>query len=279
VAVGAVGQDLGQAPVQHQHLAEGADHDVARLEVAVHHPAAVREGDRIADLEEGLHQLVAQPAHRRAAGRLALVMLDQVGEVGALDALHGVEHRAVGQHLEVVHRHDAGMFQLGGDLRLVHEAADRLLLAATAVAQGLERDAAAAVVVQHLEHHPLRAAADGARHLVAGGGAGERGGPPGGQALGQAALVLERLEVLQARGPAHAAAGGVDGGRTLAGRRGAGRDGGGLVAVEFAGVTGHRGTASRLSALSGSSGTCASRPPDTHTAPVGVASCSGTRRR
>ncbi len=34
----ATGQDLGQAPVHHLHLAEAAHHDVRRLQVAVDHP-------------------------------------------------------------------------------------------------------------------------------------------------------------------------------------------------------------------------------------------------
>ena len=48
----ALGQDLGQAPVHHLHLAERAHHDVGRLEVAVDHAAGVRIGHRLADLCE-----------------------------------------------------------------------------------------------------------------------------------------------------------------------------------------------------------------------------------
>ena len=44
--------DLGQAPVDDQRLAVLAEHDVARLQVAVQHAAAVGVGDRVADVEE-----------------------------------------------------------------------------------------------------------------------------------------------------------------------------------------------------------------------------------
>ena len=43
---------LGQAPVDDQGLAVLAEHDVARLEVAVEHAPAVGVGDRVADVEE-----------------------------------------------------------------------------------------------------------------------------------------------------------------------------------------------------------------------------------
>ena len=39
-------QILGQAPVDHQRLAQRSDQDVGGLEVAMHHPMAVREGHR-----------------------------------------------------------------------------------------------------------------------------------------------------------------------------------------------------------------------------------------
>ena len=48
----AAGQDLGQAPVHDLDLAEAADHDVRRLQVAVDHAAGVGVGHRLADLLE-----------------------------------------------------------------------------------------------------------------------------------------------------------------------------------------------------------------------------------
>ena len=43
------GQDLGQAPVHHLHLAERADHHVRGLQVAVDHASGVGVGNRLAD--------------------------------------------------------------------------------------------------------------------------------------------------------------------------------------------------------------------------------------
>ena len=53
---------LGQAPVEHDHLAEAAEHDVFGLQVAVDHAARVGVADRLADLDERLQQLVAARA-------------------------------------------------------------------------------------------------------------------------------------------------------------------------------------------------------------------------
>ena len=46
----APGQDLGQAPVHHLDLAEGADHHVGGLQVAVDHPPGVGVGHRLGDI-------------------------------------------------------------------------------------------------------------------------------------------------------------------------------------------------------------------------------------
>ena len=60
---------LGQAPVHHQGLAVLAQHDVARLQVAVQHPAAVGVRDRVADVEEAAQQL---PQREHALARIAI---------------------------------------------------------------------------------------------------------------------------------------------------------------------------------------------------------------
>ena len=46
--------EQGDSPVHHIDLAEVADHDVLRLDIAVDHAPAVGEGHRIADLAEDL---------------------------------------------------------------------------------------------------------------------------------------------------------------------------------------------------------------------------------
>src|SRR4029077_9696448 len=45
-------QDFGEAPVHHKDFAEGADHDVCGLQVAVENAARMREGDGIANAQK-----------------------------------------------------------------------------------------------------------------------------------------------------------------------------------------------------------------------------------
>ena len=49
-------QDLGDAPVEQHRLAEGAEHHVLGLQVAVEHAPAVGVGDRLAERDEHLEQ-------------------------------------------------------------------------------------------------------------------------------------------------------------------------------------------------------------------------------
>jgi len=48
---------FSDAPVHHQHLSEGSEHDVLRLEVAVQDASGVGEGDGVADLPEQMQPL------------------------------------------------------------------------------------------------------------------------------------------------------------------------------------------------------------------------------
>ena len=50
-------QDLGDAPVEQDRLAEGAEHHVLGFQVAVEHATGVRVADRLAEREEHLEQL------------------------------------------------------------------------------------------------------------------------------------------------------------------------------------------------------------------------------
>ena len=61
-------EDLGQAPVHHLDLAEGPDHDVLRLEVAVDDAAGVGVGDGLADLLEHGEEPAAVGARVRPLG-------------------------------------------------------------------------------------------------------------------------------------------------------------------------------------------------------------------
>ena len=129
-------QHLGQPPVHDLHLAEAADHDVGRLQVAVDDVVGVGVRHRLADLLEDRHE----PA---AVGRRVGPAFEQLVEGLALDQLHGQERPAVGQRAEVVNRRDGGVLQLAGDAGLVGEAAGRPGFGAVLLLQHLDGDFAA----------------------------------------------------------------------------------------------------------------------------------------
>src|SRR5262249_2019160 len=89
---------LGQAPIDHQHFAVLAEHNVLRLEVAVDHPAAVGVSDRLADRHEVAQQL---PQGQAAFAGVAVWRVDEVElrqgltERLPLDEAHGVAGLAV----------------------------------------------------------------------------------------------------------------------------------------------------------------------------------------
>ena len=143
---------FGQTPIHDQDLAVGPDHEVARLEIAMHHATAVGEGHGVADLEEQLDDFETVLGRTGAPSQ-------PVGEDDALDPFHGVEDRAVGQHADVVHRHHARVFELGGDLHLVQEAGGVLALDVPTI-ESLERHRALGIAVAQGEDHALRALAE-----------------------------------------------------------------------------------------------------------------------
>jgi hypothetical protein len=122
----------------------------------VHHPPAVGEPDRLGDLLEHLHQ-PRQVVRRRRAG------LEQLGQGGAVDELHGQERGAVGQFAEGVHRRDAGVRQLRRDLRLGDEPPG-----VRPRQQGLDGDFTVEGEVASGEHPPHAALGDHAGNGVPG---------------------------------------------------------------------------------------------------------------
>jgi hypothetical protein len=108
------GQVLGEAPVDHDDLAEAADQHVGGLEVAVDDLLRVGVGDRVGDGDHVLEQ--GEPA-REAAGAADLRL-----EALAVDELHAVIRFAAVAPAEVVQRHDAGVLQAGRDRGLEREA-------------------------------------------------------------------------------------------------------------------------------------------------------------
>ena len=164
-----------QAPVHHQHLAELADHEVVGLEIAVHHPAAVGERDRLADAREG----VEEAAERPPRGRLE----EAVGPGGAVDL---VDDRAQGAPAHLFHREpeppvaelalvvdgdDAGVLQVGGDARFGEEPRPHVLRGDEVGAQHLHREDAVEDAIADPPHLAEPPAGQAAEVFVPGGGA------------------------------------------------------------------------------------------------------------
>src|SRR5262245_65801741 len=82
-AVSGLAHHLGDAPVQEDGLAVGAEHHVLGLQVAVQDAVAVRVGDRLAEREEDLEQLELLNVACAAVGP-GVVVLDDLLQGAAL---------------------------------------------------------------------------------------------------------------------------------------------------------------------------------------------------
>ncbi len=136
-------EDLAEAPVHHEHLAERADHDVGGLQVAVEHAAGVGVGHGLRRLLEHLEEV---PALVRDVGSCP----EERGQRAALDQLHREVRTPVRLKAYAVDRNDAGVLELGPDLRLLDEAGDDLRIGREFLAQHLQRDVAAQILVAPL---------------------------------------------------------------------------------------------------------------------------------
>ena len=115
---------LGQAPINDQRFAIFTDHDVAWLQVAMEHAAAVGILDGVADVEEPPEELLELDGPLADAGHgsgVGMEPLEGVGQAVAADEPHRVERPASGVVAEAVDRDDAGMLQAAGDLGFEHE--------------------------------------------------------------------------------------------------------------------------------------------------------------
>ena len=148
------GGRLGQAPVDDQGLAEGAEHDVRGLEVAVDHPPAVGVGDRVADVDEPPEELAERerPLAGGAPAVLRVVALDGLLEAVPLDEPHGVVGAAVAVAAQLVDRDDARMLQAAGDLGLADEPGPAVGAVGLRGLDLLEGDLAAELLVVRHEH-------------------------------------------------------------------------------------------------------------------------------
>jgi hypothetical protein len=149
-------QILGEAPVDHDGLAERADEHVGGLEIAVDDALAVGVRDRVG---HGDHVRQEGQALARRWG-----VADDVVERAARDELHRVERLARRPAPDVVDGDDGRVLEARGDRRLAHEARVR----GAALAEDLlERDGAADPQIAHLEDAAEAAARELAHDVVA----------------------------------------------------------------------------------------------------------------
>jgi hypothetical protein len=90
---------------------------------------AVGVGHRVAHAHERTQQLPQFQAPRRTTIAPLVVSPGGLGEGAAADETHGVEGLLVGAAADLVDRHDAGVLQLSGHLRLTQEARPQSRLA------------------------------------------------------------------------------------------------------------------------------------------------------
>ena len=127
-----VGHRAGDAEVHHLHVAGAGEHDVGRLDVAVHDALLVAVGQRGEHAVGDLHRALG---HQPVAGG------EQLAQRRALDVLHhDVGHRVAVELVlaGVVDGDDRRVVQRGGGLGLAAE-------------PGLERRVAGQVRAQHLD--------------------------------------------------------------------------------------------------------------------------------
>ena len=67
---------LGQAPIEHEHLAEGAQHHVGRLQVAMDDALGVGVADGVTDADKGGQQAAQFQRIRSALLPQAVVLFD-----------------------------------------------------------------------------------------------------------------------------------------------------------------------------------------------------------
>ena len=165
------GQHLGQAPVHHLDLAEGAHHHVRGLQIAVDHAAGMRIRHRLAylleDAEEAREFVVGwvQPTgYAKVFGArigglhppYGFALRQQCRQGSALDQLHGEVWTPVGKCAQLVDRHDTRMLQLAADLRFLDKAVQDVGIAVVRLEHDLDGQVTAQIDVAALEDraHP-----------------------------------------------------------------------------------------------------------------------------
>ena len=104
--------DLGQAPIQHEHLAEGADEDVLGLDVPVRDAVPVRVLQRMGDLDDDFDE---------TGEVVALAVVEHFPQRVSMHHLHGEVVVALEVAAEFVGGNRVGVLEHGRHPGLAHE--------------------------------------------------------------------------------------------------------------------------------------------------------------
>lgn len=155
---------LGDTPIEKEHFAVLADHDVGRLEVAMHDPFEVRIFERERHLQENLHQA----GHREATSSGGVFSFDELNDLMKRYPLHH-GHRVVREllvgHAHLVDRDDVRMAQLVESLRLFEKSPELSLV--DAVVHRVQGYMAPQVLVKGEKDFTHAALAELAEHDIA----------------------------------------------------------------------------------------------------------------
>ena len=151
----------GDAPVHDVGFAEFADHDVRRLQVAVHDVAAVRIFERIADFEQDVEAGTQSFLFVERVYAVEPVVCADLFEVGLeglpLDQLHREVQPRFPVGIQRVDRHDRRMVELGGDPRFGEEEPPQPLVSGKFAAQRLQGDQPVQPAVETVKQFALAA--------------------------------------------------------------------------------------------------------------------------
>ncbi len=118
--------ELGQAPVEHDDLAEAAQNDVLGFEIAVDHAPGMGVADGVADLEKGAQQPLEGERLRGLACAVAMEVAEGVEQRLAANETHHVEGLIVFLAAsQLIDRDDVRVLELASNLGLLEEPAHR----------------------------------------------------------------------------------------------------------------------------------------------------------
>ncbi len=145
-----------ESPIHHEHFAEIPDHNVLRLEIAMDHAIAVREGDGVADLLKNGEQNAQRVSFDRGLGPLSH-KVQRFLQGDPAHEFHRVIELAVLTDTQFMDRNDIGVLELAGDSRLCDETHE--IIGAVPIAHHFHRHLALdarLVSVEDRAHAPQR---------------------------------------------------------------------------------------------------------------------------